>query len=144
MIDDTPTETAGVGIPYSFRDRNKSKEIQHEAFTTFQPSHISTFDQIKPMKHIPHEKFDKMKRKYERLREKRATSVLNTYSEKLAKVMETLPFDKLSPPFRSSVANVAVSNKFNKRRNTSMLSHPAGKTFFKGATSFALQANGSL
>ena len=129
-------------MPYSFRDRNKSKEIHHSNFTTYQTSHIATFDQIKPVKHIPHEKFEKMKRKYERLREKRATSVLNTYSDKLAKVMETLPFDKLSPPFRSGVAS--VSTKFDRRRNNnSQLSRP-DKTFFKGATSFVLQAQGSV
>ena len=90
MIDDTPTENAGTGL-HSFRDRNKSKEIQHSAFTTYQPNKVETFGQIKPMKHIPHEKFEKMKRKYDRMREKRAASVLNTYSDKLQKVMETLP-----------------------------------------------------
>ena len=87
MIDDTPAEQAGVGLPYTFRDRNKSKEIQHLAFTIYQPSHVTTFDQIKPIKHIPHENLEKVKRKHERLREKRASSVLNTYSDKLAKVM---------------------------------------------------------
>lgn len=43
-----------------------------------------------------------MMRKYDKMREKRAQSVLNNYSPQLQKVMETLPFDKLSPPFMFS------------------------------------------
>lgn len=38
MIDTSPAEKAGVGSYTSFRDRDKSKEIQHEAFSTFSPS----------------------------------------------------------------------------------------------------------
>ena len=46
----------------------------------YSPSKIKTFDEIKQEKYIPHEKVDRMQRKYERLREKRANSVLSTYS----------------------------------------------------------------
>ena len=43
------------------------------------------------MKHIPHEKYEKMKKKYERMREKKAQSVLDNYSEKLQRVMLKMP-----------------------------------------------------
>ena len=43
------------------------------------------------MKHVPHEKYEKMKRKYERMRDKKAQSVLNTYSDKLQRVMLKMP-----------------------------------------------------
>ena len=102
MIDSTPAEKGGVGLQYTFRDRDKSKEIQHKAFSMYSPSRIKTFDQIKQVKQIPHEKLDKVMRKYEKMREKKAQSVLNNYSPKLQKVMETLPFDKISPPFMFS------------------------------------------
>ena len=60
---------------------------------------METFDSIKPMKHIPHEKYEKLKKKYDRMREKKAQSVLDSYSNKLQRVMLKLPFDKLCPPF---------------------------------------------
>ena len=46
----------------------------------YSPSKIRTFDEIKHQKHIPHEKVAKMQRKYEKLRDKRANSVLSMYS----------------------------------------------------------------
>jgi len=68
----------------------------------FSPSKVSTFDQIKTVKHIPHEKLAKVQKKYEKGRDKRANTVLSNYSVTLGEVMKTLPMDRLSPPFRHS------------------------------------------
>ena len=120
MIDDAPAENAGTGLPYSFRDRNKSKEIQQKVFTTFQPSKMETFDSIKPMKHIPHEKYEKLKKKYDRMREKKAQSVLDSYSNQLQRVMLKLPFDKLCPPFHQSIITSSLNNKIGRRNSNRM------------------------
>ena len=64
--------------------------------------------------------------------------------------MQTLPSNKLSPPFRSSGAammEAKIDSHGNVRRDAEVrlraLSGKAEKTFFKGATSFVLQAQGS-
>ena len=35
MIDNAPNERAGVGVYADFRQRDKSKEIQHAAFSLY-------------------------------------------------------------------------------------------------------------
>jgi hypothetical protein len=102
FIDNTPAENSGVGPKLTFRDRDRSKEIQPQAFSMFSPSKVATFDQIKTVKNIPIEKLAKIQRKYEKGREKRAHTVLSTYSVTLGEVMKTLPMNRLSPPFRHS------------------------------------------
>ena len=64
-------------------------------------------------------------RKYEKMREKKAQSVLNNYSPKLQKVMETLPFDKISPPFMFSgqamIGNTVSSPRLSGQPSKKML-----------------------
>ena len=67
---------------------------------------------------IPQEKLVRMQRKYERLREKRASSMLSTYSTELQRVMRTLPLHKLSPPFKASGATMISRNQMIKTIKT--------------------------
>ena len=87
-----------------------------------------------------------MKRQYERSRPLRASSVLSTYSTQLQKVMVKMPMTKLSPPFRSSGAAI-MNKKLDKKGRVAPTKIPIDqntKTFFKGATSFFLQAESSV
>ena len=68
--------------------------------------------------------------------------MLNNYSTKLQKVMETLPLNKLSPPFKASGAAM-LSKNFSSRTSRNSGKH-SNKTFFKGATSFVIQAESSM
>ena len=53
MIDAAPAESKGTGPGFTFRERERSKEIQLQAFSMFSPSKVSTFGEIKREKHIP-------------------------------------------------------------------------------------------
>ena len=44
FIDNEPAETQGVGLKVVFRERNRSKEIQNDAFTLYSPKKAETFD----------------------------------------------------------------------------------------------------
>lgn len=76
---------------------------------------------------------NKVRRNWEKQRRDRASSVLSSYSNTLATVMKKLPMNKLSPSFRNSGAAILHSQRNREK-----------KTFFKGATSFFLQAESSL
>lgn len=137
MIDNAPGETGGVGLPFEFRQRDKSKDIQKKAFSHFSPSKIQTFDQIKPKRRIPYEKIEKLEKRWEKNRKELANSILTSYSSKLQKVMKTLPMDKLSPPYNGNATSARTKPK---RQSVDVRE----KTFFKGATSFVLQAQASI
>ena len=64
--------------------------------------------------------------------------MLSTYSTKLQNVMKTLPVERLSPPFNPN----QTQNTFMKKKRQS--ADVREKTFFKGATSFVLQAQASM
>ena len=81
---------------------------------------------------------EKLERKYEKNRKDMANSVLSTYSTKLQNVMKTLPVERLSPPFNPN----QTQNTFMKKKRQS--ADVREKTFFKGATSFVLQAQASM
>jgi hypothetical protein len=49
-IDNTPAENSGVGPKFTFRERDREKEIQQQAFSTFSPSKVNTFAEIKVTK----------------------------------------------------------------------------------------------
>ena len=50
FIDNTPAVTSGVGHGFTFRSRNREKEIQQQAFSTYSPSKANTFAEIKAVK----------------------------------------------------------------------------------------------
>jgi len=47
-------------------------------------------------------------KKFERTRQKRASSVLSTYSDQLRFVMEKMPINRIVPPIRGAGAALAV------------------------------------
>ena len=43
-IDNAPSDKQGTGFAVTFRERNKQKEIQNQAFSTYSPVKPDTFD----------------------------------------------------------------------------------------------------
>ena len=81
-----------------------------------------------------------MEKKYERNRNELANSVLSTYSTQLRKVMNTMPVKQLTPSFDPNNTFSKFKMQHKKRQSADI----GNKTFFKGATSFVLQAQASV
>ena len=77
-------------------------------------------------------------KKFERIRHKRATSVLSTYSDQLRHVMEKLPINKIVPPIQGAGAAVMLQKQMKQGKKANKSVMDTKKTFFKGATSFIM------